>query len=307
MKKKSMVYLLLIVVLIVSLAGCSSKPYKSYIEAMEKTESAESGKSKVNVDVVSEFDYKNLSAEDIAELKNFEKISIENITAFEAENVKNLTNIKIGDVGYDVEYHKFGDKEYIYMPMIAKYIEVGGNDVLITNPIETLFDKEMQEKVVEIFKKKINIENTLRGNTAILETAEGQIKTVEYSVVLEKEEIRVLIDEVFKEYKKSEIEKGNTENIEKIEEFISKIEIESFDYKGYVNKDNYINREVIEIAYKTLAGTDIINQKIVVSIEQWDFNEKQDIKELTIPENMIMKTDELDGGMDKYFENKGVK
>lgn len=315
MKKKSIVYLLSIAVLIVSLAGCSSKPYVTYLKAMEKTEAVESGKTKINVDVVSEFDYKNLSAEDISELKKFEKISVENITKFESENVNNLTNIKIGDLGYDVEYHKFGDKEYIYMPMIAKYIEIGENDTIMKNPIETLFDDEFQEKIVEIFKEQINIENTLKGNTIILETAEGQIKTVEYSVVLGKEEIKLLIDKIFEEYKNNEIEKGNTKDIEKIEEFISKIEIESFDYKGYVNKDNYINREVIEILYKTSEATDIVNQKIVVSVEQWDFNEKQDIKELTIPEGMLMNVDELDGGMDNYFNdgsfkldtNKGVK
>ena len=280
MKVKQLLGIIMLMLVMV-LTACSGKPYEEYREAMERNEQVERGKMSVNVEVKSDFTQKGaLSAEAV---KAMESLQVDNQIAYEADLVRSLTHVKMGEVGYDMEYYGLDGENYLYMHLLGKYIHLEGEAMLGQRPMTYELISEIQSQWVGIFKKHLDIENTLKGKGLILETEEGQIKATEYTVNLSKETLNQMKDELSQSILSWAASQG-LEDEKAMEKAFKQIEVNELTYKGFVNKDGYVNRQEIEISY-SFNGKETLfkGQRVKVIIEEWDFNAPQHLDEINIP------------------------
>lgn len=280
MKVKQLLGIIMLMLVMV-LTACSGKPYEEYREAMERNEQVERGKMSVNVEVKSDFTQKgSQSAEAV---KAMGAMQVDNQIAYEADKVQSLTHVKMGEVGYDMEYYGLDGENYLYMPLLGKYIHLEGEAMLGQSPMTYELISEIQSQWVGIFKKHLDIENTLKGKGLILETEEGQIKATEYTVNLSKETLNQMKDELSQSILSWAASQG-LEDEKAMEKAFKQIEVNELTYKGFVNKDGYVNRQEIEISY-SFNGKETLfkGQRVKVIIEEWDFNAPQHLDEINIP------------------------
>lgn len=280
MKAKQLLGIIMLMAVMV-LTACSGKAYEEYGKAMERNEQVERGKMSVNVEVKSDFTQKGAQSDEA--VKAMESLQVDNQIAYEADQVRSLTHVKMGEVGYDMEYYGLQGENYLYMPLLGKYIHLEGEAMLGQSPMTYELISEIQSQWVGIFKKHLDIENTLKGKGLILETEEGQIKATEYTVNLSKETLNQMKDELSQAIALWSETKG-LEDKKAIEEAFKQIEINELTYKGFVNRDGYVNRQEIEIGY-SFKGKETIfkGQRVKVIIEEWDFNAPQHLDEIKIP------------------------
>ncbi len=280
MKVKQLLGIIMLMLVMV-LTACSGKPYEEYREAMERNEQVERGKMSVNVEVKSDFTQKG--AQSAEAVKAMGAMQVDNQIAYEADKVQSLTHVKMGEVGYDMEYYGLDGENYLYMPLLGKYIHLEGEAMLGQSPMTYELISEIQSQWVGIFKKHLDIENTLKGKGLILETEEGQIKATEYTVNLSKETLNQMKDELSQSILSWAASQG-LEDEKAMEKAFKQIEVNELTYKGFVNKDGYVNRQEIEISY-SFNGKETLfkGQRVKVIIEEWDFNAPQHLDEINIP------------------------
>lgn len=280
MKVKQLLGIIMLMLVMV-LTACSGKPYEEYREAMERNEQVERGKMSVNVEVKSDFTQKG--AQSAEAVKAMGAMQVDNQIAYEADKVQSLTHVKMGEVGYDMEYYGLDGENYLYMPLLGKYIHLEGEAMLGQSPMTYELISEIQSQWVGIFKKHLDIENTLKGKGLILETEEGQIKATEYTVNLSKETLNQMKDELSQSILSWAASQG-LEDKKAMEKAFKQIEVNELTYKGFVNKDGYVNRQEIEISY-SFNGKETLfkGQRVKVIIEEWDFNAPQHLDEINIP------------------------
>lgn len=280
MKVKQLLGIIMLMLVMV-LTACSGKPYEEYREAMERNEQVERGKMSVNVEVKSDFTQKG--AQSAEAVKAMGAMQVDNQIAYEADKVQSLTHVKMGEVGYDMEYYGLDGENYLYMPLLGKYIHLEREAMLGQSPMTYELISEIQSQWVGIFKKHLDIENTLKGKGLILETEEGQIKATEYTVNLSKETLNQMKDELSQSILSWAASQG-LEDEKAMEKAFKQIEVNELTYKGFVNKDGYVNRQEIEISY-SFNGKETLfkGQRVKVIIEEWDFNAPQHLDEINIP------------------------
>lgn len=280
MKAKQLLGIIMLMAVMV-LTACSGKAYEEYGKAMERNEQVERGKMSVNVEVKSDFTEKE--AQSAEAVKAMGAMQVDNQIAYEADKVQSLTHVKMGEVGYDMEYYGLDGENYLYMPLLGKYIHLEGEAMLGQSPMTYELISEIQSQWVGIFKKHLDIENTLKGKGLILETEEGQIKATEYTVNLSKETLNQMKDELSQSILSWAASQG-LEDEKAMEKAFKQIEVNELTYKGFVNKDGYVNRQEIEISY-SFNGKETLfkGQRVKVIIEEWDFNAPQHLDEINIP------------------------
>src|SRR6056297_1332088 len=123
-KMKKNIAILLILLISISLFGCSRDYLQNYKEAVEKTEGRKSGRERILINIENEFNEENISQEILEELNYFKNIQIELISSFNENKNESKLYIKYRGLGYDLTIFSWEEEVLIYIPMIGKYIKL---------------------------------------------------------------------------------------------------------------------------------------------------------------------------------------
>lgn len=240
------------------LSGCTSDALSEYLEAAKKTSNIEKGNIKLAIQAELDFETEGLSYEQKRDLSYFDQIDIESNTQFdssaEAQKVISKTYFNFGGVGFDSVFYMNGDQAYLRMPIIDGYIRL---DSFLQDKEEMAFS-DSGDLFLPIYERWMEIlgqEDVVKGEKTYVLTDQGQIKASTYSIVISRDQLKVLGDEMFKVlrdkrffemavkegYYKGEMKEEDI--IAFVEEYAQRIVLESFEGNAYVDFDGRIVKE----------------------------------------------------------------
>src|SRR6056297_2359161 len=128
-KMKKNIAILLILLISISLFGCSRDYLQNYKEAVEKTEGRKSGRERILINIENEFNEENISQEILEELNYLKNIQVEMTTSFNENKDESKLYIKYRGLGYDLTIFSSEEQSLIYVPMIGRYIQLKEEDL----------------------------------------------------------------------------------------------------------------------------------------------------------------------------------
>jgi len=300
MKIKLIVFIIILGIII---TGCSDKSYEEYEEAVIKTESLNSGKIKIEGNYLISFNEEEFSAEDYKKAEIYSNYKFVGTSIFDKEAEKNnfYGNIEFAKLGFDLEYFKDKNKEYIKIPFLGKYIDLSNLDEFKEMELENSkfdfninnfeMDAELVNKISKLWTEKISDENVFKGKKFLMNTPEGDVKVIKYTISFSDEILKKLI------YKTVLLYDASIET-----SFLEKIAIESFIYDAYVDIDGYIIEENFNISYRFTDILEINNFKMDFKLINYDLNEKQEFENINLDESKLLKAKDLEN-----IINNGIK
>lgn len=294
-------YLIILSVFIsLCLTACFGDSLSDYKKALEKTDTVTKGKKSVEFTVNMDFNTEGMDAEDIKEL-NYLKNTEGNFNAtFDNEQKKGIYKnyINIDGIGFDSDLYLNGDKIYLKLPVNSKYIKIEDEDNRELNKEKDnkfqLFTQETLENLESIWRGLMKKEDVFRKKNIVRSTPDGEVKTTEYDINLEDEQVKSLIsqtlniiskdektkkfyDDYIKEKLNSKEDKSFQDIILKAEESTKYYEIKKFHYTAYVDIDGYIVNETVEfkLYIKNTEKSDLKAFDYKLDIKRWDINKDQ--------------------------------
>lgn len=266
---KRVILIMIILLLMMTIMGCTQNDLEDYKSAMNKTENMERGKVEVDIKCITNYNTEELDDETLAILDKFDEFSFTTIGRFDKKQKKSIDEsyVVLGDLGYDFNVYGIDDKHYLELLFVnindKKFIEVSENEVE--------FEEDIPEDVFKAFAEKWNEilmeENVSKGEKALITTDDGEVKSREFTIDLKDEQLKELLsyfidlikdNEDFKKFFENMVYYSNEEELtdeQKIEiynEIISAInelllntnELSLF-YKAYIDIDGYVVKEDI--------------------------------------------------------------
>jgi hypothetical protein len=325
MKRKIALILSLLLIL---LTACNTNNLLEYKKAAEKREQITKGQTSGAFTVITEINRDGLTAEEIKELNYIKDMQGSYSVVFDEDEEKIIIRnyMNLGGLGYDLEVYINGEEMSMKLPVVGKYLKI---DKEIISVDEEAFEKENQvisEKTIKELTEKwlglMNEEDVFRGKGIILTTPDGEVKTTEYTIKLNNEQIKSLLkdcagilpeDENLKAFYEKNI-RANAEflQIKTFEEFINDIikaaeefYVEKFNYTAYVDIDGYIVNEIIEISIKAIDSEKegVVGMDYNLDIKSWDINKEQKFDFPVLTDENTLKIEDLDVDMPNAFIN----
>lgn len=331
---KRITAVILMVLLALSLVACNTDSLLEYKKAAEKTEQIKKGHTAGEFSMAMDLNTEGMTDEELKELSYYKdmKGSFDAIYDEDIQKVIFRNYLNLGGLGLDYDMFMNGDEMFMKLPVVGKYIKLNEiNSNFISEQHEDLKTENIisKETIDGITKNWINLikkEDVFKGKNIVLTTPDGEVKTTEYTIKLNDEQIKKLVldsmDIVSKDEKLKVFYDGITKNIEPIadttfEEQLSNIKesiddytVESFSYMAYVDIDGYIVNEMIELSLSVdnkdngrLTG---LNYKL--GIKNWDINKDQSFEFPELTDDNTLKLDELDENnlnmIEDMFKNK---
>lgn len=321
MKRISAILLILVVTLIFSLAGCSVNDLEEYKEAVNKTNSITKGQLSYEISIEQGFNTDGLSSERINKLNYFKKVEAQSSVKFDDEKNKFISRnySNFGGMGFDTAIYLDGEKVYMKMPIIGKYIIFDEEIASEKSEYNEMISQETTKNIINEWVNLLNTEDVVSGEKTLLNTEEGEVKTTLFTINASDKQIRELInksldimekDEKLKESFSEMIQKeGESVSIDglinKIREKVNESDIKDFKYNVYIDIDGYIiqNNIEIEIEYPNAETGQLDYQKIVMQGENWDIEKEQDFKFPELNEKNIMRQENMEQGVPFIFED----
>ncbi|MFZ7119980.1 MAG: hypothetical protein ACOWWH_03395 [Eubacteriaceae bacterium] len=287
-----------ILLLSLLLAACNTqKPLSYYQKSVEKTEEIEKGKMSLDITVLNDFKTDNLTKEEILKISSYSKLELNLVSQYDY-----VQNCLIGygyfnsnNVGYDFEIYDKDDNIYLKLPMLENYYQVDSDD-FEQNEEQEDFVKTITENWTEMLQQ----EDVVKGEDSILNTEDGQVKIVKYTITPSSEEMKQFITESFII--------AVRENYELIKEYVKDIEIDMEQLKIF---DDIKNIEYIETAYIDIDGYMVQNDidinmqfsgehapindiQIKIIMNNWNIEKEQSFDFPNIDSDRIIPVKELD-------------
>lgn len=331
---KRLMIAIFVLMLAVSLAGCSADSLGDYKKAAEKTDQMKKGQTSVEFSSITDFNTDGMTEEQIKELNYLKDMKGSFSAAYDDDAGKGIFRnyLSFGGLGFDFDLFMNGDEVFMKLPVIGKYLRIdelqasmikeqqgNGEQSLISGETQ----KELSAKWLGLLKK----EDVFKGKDIVLTTPDGEVKTTEYTIKLTDGQIKSLaadgidillkdekLKENYEEYIKKNVEKLADTSFERLlsdtKENIKDYSVESFSYTAHVDIDGYIVNEVVELALKvdnakpeTMTG---LNYKL--EIKNWDINKEQKFEFPVLTEENTLKMDGMDKSMpfmlEDLFNNK---
>jgi hypothetical protein len=224
------------------------------------------------------------------------------------------------------------DEVFMKLPVLGKYLRLDEMQApMVTEQQEDgepeLISKETQEELSAKWLGLLTKEDVFKGKDIVLTTPDGEVKTKEYTIKLNEEQIKSLaaegIDIVskdeklkknYEDYIKKNVEPLKDTSFEKlisdIKENIKNYTVEGFSYTAYVDIDGYIVNEVVELALK-VEGAGAASMKgfsYKLELKNWDINKEQEFDFPVLTEENTMNIDRMDQNtpfmLEDLFNNK---
>ena len=323
---KKILIILISLFLILNLTGCSESPLKTYKKATEKSSALTMGKRSYEIFIENEYVTEGLTQEEIKKLNYFNSIETKVNISFDDEENKFISRnySNFGGMGFDSVLYSDGEKVFLKMPVVGKYLIFSGMDELNKDekytkmPISEESIKEIKDKWISMLNKK----DVTSGNKTLLDTENGQVKATLFTINLKEEMIKefigeaikiVMTDKVFINYVKNELEIDYFKLIEDMGEMSKKLEdlkIDRIKYEAYIDIDGYIIKSTtnVDVSYSNLELGNLKGQKMSIETNLWDIGKKQKFEFPTLNEDNILDMENMDEGIPFIFEdmfNKG--
>jgi copper chaperone CopZ len=297
---------MIVLITITLLTSCSNKALEDYSNAVTKINYEKMGKESIDIKINIDYNTDGLTLEQTRKLNYYKEMIFRINNQYDMEKDKIATDIymNLGGIGMDSYFYKDGDKEYIQIPVLKKYIHLNKQE-FITDKYSNIF-KSMSNKWLEALED----EDVIKGENTIIDTEDGQIKAKKVTIKINKQQlkelseefIKIICDSVFIEDFNSVINIDedqkdiNKEDIIKsIKDTFYNISFENFEAKAYIDFDGYLIRENMTIEIKTVKQIKGEPMSIRVSFDKsnWDIGKKQEIKIPKFTQDDIISIDEL--------------
>ncbi len=323
-----------ILLLAVSLVGCSTDSLGDYKKAVEKTEQIIKGQSSGEFSLMMDFNTEGMTVEQIKELNYFKDMKGSFNIAYDEDSEKGIFRnyLNFGGLGFDFDLFIDGDKMFMRLPVVGKHMRIGEMATSInleqkeTDELE-LISKETQEGLSTLWLGLLNEEDVFKGKNIILTTPDGEVKTTEYTIKLSDEQINNLgLDSInifskdeklrksYDDYIKRNVETLKNKSLEELlfnlKEGIQDYRAESFSYTAYVDIDGYIINEIVQFTMKVKnpEKDHLDGMSYNLNIKNWDINKEQKFEFPVLTDENTLDMDDIDESMpfmmEDLFNNK---
>lgn len=332
MKKLSIV---LILILLFTTA-CSENTFEDYQAALSKTENIQRGKVNTEMGLNLSFNTEGLAEEDLRQIKSFEQIVYEGTTSFdytgENKQVSSLNLISLGGLGMNFDFFMNGENMALYIPMLGKYLDLSTSSFesadLNTDQFEAFSNITLSDETLtaleKIWSETFEADEIVKGEKSTMETPEGDVRVVKFTVTPEKEKLKVFIkkaatvifeDEQLKEALHSQFSKdvdtmvvweGSVEEILKsLDESMAFWEVEKFEVVDFIDVDGYIVESNVAVGLSfnaTRPGT-MKSFQMDFRTRYYEIEKAQDIVFPELTEENSVTIDTLQQGLPSTYEN----
>jgi len=329
MKRTFMI--IIAVLLAVSLAGCSLDSLGDYKKAVEKTDQIKKGKTTGEFSLEMDFNTEGMTEEQIKQLSYFKTMKGSFDVAYDGEAEQGIFRnyLNFGGLGFDFDLFVNGKEVFMKLPVIGKYIRIDELQGQLPIPQDgkeiEIISKETQDAISDKWLGMLKKEDIFRGKDIVLTTPDGEVKTTEYTIRLNDEQVKSLAaysiemlskDEKLKENYKKYVKKIEPLRDTTFEELFSKIKenmkdykVESFSYTAYVDIDGYIVNEMVDFSLKVDNTKPSAVKKLSykLDIKNWDINKKQKLEFPVLTEENTLDMDETDKNMPFILEDLFIK
>ncbi|HBH13185.1 MAG: Uncharacterized protein XD91_0709 [Clostridiales bacterium 38_11] len=311
-KNQSMKLLVTVLILMMSLAGCSTNALLDYKNATQKTDDITRGKMSLSIKIENSFNTQGLSEETISNLKNFEKIEMSMISSFDNDQTKSVNDVYLnqGGMGLDTMIYSVEDFAYIKLPMINGYIKIDLNGLEMTPSIDTSGTESLIKRITKEWTELLETENVVKGEKSIMPTADGEVKVTIFTVSPTEDQLRLFLKKTISilRSEKDALEKflqlANTDDNLDFDTLINGVEVEieemekiTFNTVAFIDIDGYIVKESIEIYFENYDPKpgQVSKRTVVISQENWDNEMEQNIVIPDISSDDLLDMNEAEG------------
>lgn len=318
--RKSMIAILTLL-LIAALIGCSFDSLEGYKNAVKKTDQIKKGRTEGEFSLVMDFNTEKMTEEQIKELNYVRNMKGSFNVAYDDEMEKGIFRnyLNMGGLGFDLDLFVNGEEMFMKLPVIGKYMRLSEmKEYMIGTPEEDLgfVDRKTQDAINAKWLGLLKKEDIFKGKAIVLTTPDGEVKTTEYTIILNDEQIKDLamysMDMLYKDEKlKESYEKYISKNIESLkdtspEELLSDIKesiknytVESFGYTAYVDIDGYIVNEMVEITLEVDNAEPgaVTRVSYELNIKNWDINKGQEFDFPALTDENTVDMDNMEQNM----------
>lgn len=329
---KKILTIMITILLAVSLAGCSLDGLGDYKKAVEKTDQIKKGQTSGEFSLEMDFNTEGMTEEQIKQLNYFKTMKGSFEVAFDDEAEQGIFRdyLNFGGLGFDFDLFINGEEVFMKLPVIGKYMRIEELQGQMPIPRDgkgmEIISKETQDAISDKWLGMLKKEDIFRGKDIVLTTPDGEVKTTEYTIKLNDEQIKSLaaysIDMLSKDAKLKENYEEYGKKIEPLkdtsfEELFSDLRenmkdysVESFSYTAYVDIDGYIVNEMLDFSVKVDDAKPEAVKKFgyKLDIKNWDINKAQKFEFPVLTEENTLDMDEMDKNMpfmmEDLFKNK---
>lgn len=328
---KRVLLFLLSVVFLISLAACKNNDFDAYIKAVNKTNEIKRGQQSKDLKMNMDFDMEGLSDEEIKKLSYFKSFNSKFNITFDNDLNKSIGRnyFNFGGLGFDMTFYRNGEKSFIKMPILGKYLLLD-ESLIDTYLKDEEIDKEekkcISEKTIKELGEKwidtIKRDDVFAGKDSVMSTPEGEVKVTEYTIkltdeqfkklltesgdiLLKDEKLKETIDEYVRRIREEESDFNFNDAISNFKEGIEESEFENLSYIAFIDIDGYIVKEIIEfsIRFRGQKYEGMNGFEYYLETNSWDIEKDQKFEFPELTKENTMDTDEIDKGIPFIFEN----
>ncbi len=334
--RKLIVTITALLVLMVTLTGCSGNKHEDYKEALIKTENIQSGKSDTRLELEMNFETEGLEEEVVKGLKTFEHVVYEGHNTFNLKNenlkIESRNFVSVGGLGINLDYHQDGDQIAIYVPMLGKYLNISADEVKEISTENEKFNTFTQVKLSkntimaleESWRNAFEAEDIVKGEKSTMETPEGDVRVVKFTVTPTEEKIKDFVvsavqillhdesvSELVEELSGTEelLVNGEPVTEEKIEEQVKESlefwSVEEFVVTDFIDVDGYIVQSNTSFAIRTQGQEpgSMKYMKMEIITDNYDIEKDQTIDFPVLTETNSVSFEGLQEGLPSTYEN----
>lgn len=328
---KRILLVVLAFALIIFSTACKKNDFEAYVKAVNKTNEIKRGQKSLDFKMNMDFNTEELTSEEIKDLNYFRNFEAKFNVTFDDELKKTIGRnyFNFGGLGFDAAFYNDGEKSFIKMPIVGKYIVL--DEKFMENHIKDKDDeykenKCISDKTIEELESKwvtmIKRENVFAGKESVMTTPDGEVKVTEYTIKLTGEQFKKLLDEsidillgdealkeTIKEYADksgyAEADFNFDKALNNLKKSLKGSEIGNLFYTAYMDIDGYIIKENIEFDISFIGeefnGLDGLKYSLETNLWSIEKEQKFDFPQLT--DENTLNNDEIDQGIPFMFES----
>ena len=316
--------LLVLLMSVFLLMGCEIDALNYYQEAIKKTDTIETAKSKLELKFNLDF-----SEEAIAEVPELVDILSEitylDDSKFDKTEEQIVSRQYIGTkaFGVDTIYYKDADKSFIKVPFSGKFLKFDAENMIEGLDMSVYEEAPISESTLQQIKVKwlalVNEEDVVNLGDEVIDTPEGEVKVKKMVVTFSNEQIHGFLDEVLdlvskdsifiekiKSYPTYAFEDGELnvidgyemdakESIELIRLLLDDVIVDEFKFITYIDIDKYVihHQYEVNLSFKGDLETVIESLTMTSDYQLYDIHEKNVFETPVLTENNTITITEL--------------
>lgn len=324
---KKLLLIIITLLLAVSLAGCGANNLEDYKKAVEKTDQIQKGRTAGEFSLEMNFNTEGMTEEQIKQLNYFKRMSGGFDVVYDDEAEKGIFRnyMNFGGLGFDYDIYVNGNEVFMKLPIIGKYMKLDEMQAQMDSAQYEemeLISEESQKAISEKWLGILRDEDIFKGRDIVLTTPDGEVKTTEYTIKLNDEQIKSLaaysadilskdekLKENYRKYIQENVEHMEDKSLEQVfsdlKDNMMEFTVESFNYTGYVDIDGYLVNETVEFSMKSENSGKAAMERFSfrLDVKNWDINRAQKFEFPELTEENTLNIDEIDKNMPSVMED----